>query len=119
MLVQASAFLREIGGRGPLTKYDGVVDTRAYWPAVAGFGLSPTALEKLAECPFRFFAGRMLDLEELGEPEGESMLTPQEVGILYHDILEQYHRHGDLDRQLSAGAEKFAASRSIRYPVLW
>jgi ATP-dependent helicase/nuclease subunit B len=119
MLVQAVAFLREIGTRGPLTKYDGVVDTRAYWPAVAGFGLSPTALEKLAECPFRYFAGRMLDLEELDEPEGESVLRPQEIGVLYHEILEQYHLHGDLEKQLAAAFEKFAATRSIRYPVLW
>jgi ATP-dependent helicase/nuclease subunit B len=119
MLVQAGSFLREIGNRGPLTKYDGVVDTRAYWPALAGFGLSPTALEKLAECPFRYFAGRMLDLEELEEPEGESMLLPREIGTLYHDILEQYHRHGDLEKQIAAAFLRFAESRSIRYPVLW
>ena len=92
MLVQATSFLRELEKRGPLTRYDGVVDASHYWPAVASFGLSPSALERLAECPFRFFAGRMLDLEELEEPEGESELTSIETGVVYHDILEQYHR---------------------------
>lgn len=119
MLVQAGAFLRQIERRGELTPFDGVVDTRSYWPSVAGFGISPTALERLAECPFRFFAHGMLDLEELEEPEGESSLLPLEVGDIYHDILEQYYRHGDLARQIAEGLKRFEALRSIRYPVLW
>jgi ATP-dependent helicase/nuclease subunit B len=127
MLVQATTFLREIEKRGPLTPFDGVVDASHYWPSVASFGLSPSALERLAECPFRFFAGRMLDLEELEEPEGESMLTSIETGLVYHDILEQYHRalikaEGkgiDLGRQLEEGFQRFEKTRSIRYPVLW
>src|SRR5205823_7858093 len=60
MLVQATTFLSHIERRGELTKYDGVVDTRTYWPSVASFGLSPTALERLADCPFRYFAHGML-----------------------------------------------------------
>jgi len=119
MLVQGGAFLKQIERRGELTKYDGVVDTRAYWPSVAGFGISPTALERMADCPFRFFAHGMLDLEELEEPEGESMLSPLEVGNLYHDVLEQFHRHGDLEKQIAEGLRRFEATRSIRYPVLW
>jgi ATP-dependent helicase/nuclease subunit B len=119
MLVQATTFLSQIERRGELTKFDGLVDTRTYWPAVAGFGLSPTALERLAVCPFRFFAHGMLDLEELDEPEGESMLLPFEFGDIYHDVLERYHRHGDLETQIGEGFRRFEASRSIRYPVLW
>ena len=119
MLVQATTFLSQIERRGELTKFDGLVDTRAYWPSVASFGLSPTALERLAECPFRFFAHGMLDLEELDEPEGESSILPLEVGDIYHDILEQYHRQGDLEKQIAEGLRRFEATRSIRYPVLW
>ncbi len=118
-LVDALAFLKEIETRGKLTAYDGVVDTRTYWPQLAGFGISPTALERLAECPFKFYAQGPLGLEELEEPEGESMLSPLEVGEIYHDILEQYHRKGGLERQLAEGFARFEASRSIRYPVLW
>ncbi len=61
----------------------------------------------------------MLSLEELDEPEGESMITPLEVGNLYHEILEQYHKKGDLARRVADGFASFEASRSIRYPVLW
>jgi ATP-dependent helicase/nuclease subunit B len=118
-LVAAKTFIREIEKREGLTPFDGVVDTRSYWPSVAGFGLSPTALERLASCPFKFFAHGMLDLEDLEEPEGESMLSPLEIGDIYHGVLENYHREGDLDRRLAEGFAHFEGSRSIRYPVLW
>jgi ATP-dependent helicase/nuclease subunit B len=118
-LVAAKAFLRQIEKRGALTPYDGVVDTSKYWPKVAEFGISPTALERLAECPFKFFAHGMLDLEDLGEPEGESMLSPLEIGEIYHAVLEDYYRHGNLDKQLAAGFASFEKSRTLRYPVLW
>lgn len=119
VLDRATAFIEAIEGKGKPTPYDGLVDTRAYWPKLAGFGISPTSLERLAECPFKYFAHGMLSLEELEEPEGESMITPLEVGNLYHEILEQYHKKGDLDRRLKEGFARFEASRSIRYPVLW
>lgn len=119
MLVQAVSFLGQVERRGPLTKFDGLVDTGEYWPAVAAYGLSPTSLERLAECPFRYFAHGLLDLEELGEPEGESALLPLEAGDIYHDILEQFHRHGDLEKEIAEGLRRFEATRSIRYPVLW
>jgi len=118
-LLDALSFLRGIEARGALTKYDGLVNAASYWNSVAAFGFSPTSLEKLAECPFRFFASRMLDLEELPEPEGESAVTAQESGAIYHDVLEHYHREGDLERRLEEGFRRFEASRSIRYPVLW
>jgi ATP-dependent helicase/nuclease subunit B len=119
MLVQAGGFLRQIERRGELTKFDGVVDTRTYWPSLAGHGISPTALERLAGCPFRFFAHGMLDLEELEEPEGESSVLPLEVGDIYHDVLEQYHRHGNLEKRIAEGLKRFEDTRTIRYPVLW
>ncbi|MBV8881027.1 MAG: PD-(D/E)XK nuclease family protein, partial [Planctomycetaceae bacterium] len=119
LLVNATQFIQSIERRGKPTPYDGLVDTRSYWPMLTGYGISPTALERLAECPFKFFAHGMLSLEELEEPEGESMITPLEVGNLYHEILEQYHRKGALERRLADGFASFEASRSIRYPVLW
>lgn len=118
-LVAAKAFIREIETREGPTPFDGIVDTRSYWPAVAGFGISPTALERMATCPFKYFAHGMLDLEDLDEPEAEEMLSPLEIGDIYHDVLENYHRHGDFDAQLAAGFKRFEGSRSIRYPVLW
>jgi ATP-dependent helicase/nuclease subunit B len=118
-LIEATSFLRKIQSRGALTEFDGVVDARDYWNRVAAYGLSPTPLERLAECPFRFFAQRMLGLEELDEPEGEDFLSPLEIGQLYHDVLEKFHARGGLDRRLEECFREFEASRSIRYPVLW
>ena len=119
MLVQATSFLEAVDSRKGLTKYDGVVDARAYWQAVASLGLSPTALERLAECPFRYFASRMLDLERLEEPEAQDALAPVEIGQIYHDVLERFHRDGDLEKRLDETFAEFETSRSIRYPVLW
>lgn len=119
MLVDALSVLRKIESRGPLTEHDGVVDAVAYWNSVASYGISPTPLERLAECPFRYFGQHMLRLEELDEPEGEDLLTPLEIGQLYHDVLERFHRKGDLDGQFETTFAEFEKSRSIRYPVLW
>ncbi len=120
MLVDATSVLRKIESRGPLTEHDGVVDAGAYWNSVASYGLSPTPLERLSECPFRFFAQQMLRLEELVEPEGEDMLSPLEIGHLYHDVLERFHKRGDdLDGRLEKSFAEFQKTRSIRYPVLW
>jgi ATP-dependent helicase/nuclease subunit B len=119
MLVDSGAVLRKIESRGPLTEHDGVVDSVAYWNSVASHGISPTPLERLSECPFRYFAQQMLRLEELNEPEGENMLSPLEVGQLYHDVLERYYRKGGLEEQFEACFAQFEKTRSIRYPVLW
>ncbi len=121
MLVDAAAFLRQVESRGPLTPYDGLVDAAGYWHAAASHGLSPTALERLAECPFEYFAAKMLDLEELDEPESEEGIMALEVGRIYHDFLEDYYRagDGDFDGRLRAAFERFEKTRSIRYPVYW
>jgi ATP-dependent helicase/nuclease subunit B len=121
MLVNALGFLRTIESRGDPTPFDGVVDSREYWQSLAGYGISPTALEKLAECPFRYFASRMLDLEELEAPELEQELLPVEIGQIYHDVLERYRRPPGqtLDRALEGSFHELEERRSIRYPVLW
>jgi RecB family exonuclease len=116
---RARGFLEAIERRGPLTPYDGLVDTRTYWPKLASAGISPTSLERLAECPFKYFAHGMLGLEELDEPEGETALSPLETGDLYHAVLEEFHKKGDLDRRLADAFRGFEGGRSIRYPVLW
>ncbi len=121
MLVNGEAFLRAIGGRGPLTPYDGRVDARAYWSALAAHGISPSALEKLSECPFRYFAAQALDLEDLEEPEAAGALEPVEIGQAYHTALERFHRGGgrDLEGAIASAFADLEASRTIRFPVLW
>lgn len=50
---------------------------------------SPTDLEKLGQCPFRYFAGRLLKLEPAAEPEPQ--LDARRTGSLQHEILEDFY----------------------------
>ncbi len=50
---------------------------------------SPTALERYAKCPFRYFADKVLELDPLKLPEPG--LERTEAGTLVHSILEKYH----------------------------
>lgn len=49
---------------------------------------TPSELESYLLCPFRFYAESFLGLKEL--PEWEPEMTPREIGILMHRILERY-----------------------------
>lgn len=57
---------------------------------------SATSLETYAQCPFRFFIGNVLRLEDL--PDGEQNLSPADRGSAVHDILSTFYR-----RWLAAG----------------
>jgi RecB family exonuclease len=48
-------------------------------------------VERYLDCPFKYFAGRVLGLEE--EREDESGLTPQERGQLLHEVFERFFGH--------------------------
>ncbi|UPT74713.1 MAG: PD-(D/E)XK nuclease family protein [Elusimicrobiota bacterium] len=54
-------------------------------------GLSPTALDLYATCPFRFFAARVLGLGEREEASDRGELTPQARGTVYHAVLEKFY----------------------------
>lgn len=80
---------------GRATAYDGILGKES--PVVERLrrdGLSPTGLEMLAMCPFRFLVQRALDLEPLREAEeGIDRLF---LGTLYHAALERYYQ-ADVD----------------------
>lgn len=54
-------------------------------------GLSPTALDLYATCPFRFFAARVLGLGDREEGSDRGELTPQARGLVYHAVLERFY----------------------------
>jgi ATP-dependent helicase/nuclease subunit B len=60
---------------------------------LAGFAeLSPTALERYAECPFRFFAQEVLGARPAApEDEEEADLDPRAIGTLEHLMLERLY----------------------------
>ena len=59
----------------------------SYWKRFSERGLSPTALETYARCPFQFFARHVLGLEPLDRPEEVLGPSPAEFGELGHGIL--------------------------------
>ncbi len=50
-------------------------------------------LDRFVECPFKYFAGTVLSLDE--EMEEESALTPRERGTLLHSLFEKFYREWD------------------------
>jgi RecB family exonuclease/inactivated superfamily I helicase len=49
-----------------------------------------SALDRYADCPFKFFVGSVLRLDE--EPTEEPALTPRERGTLLHSLFEKFYR---------------------------
>jgi ATP-dependent helicase/DNAse subunit B len=77
-----------------LTAYDGIVgDMSQWWEKRACRGISPTALESFGICPFKFFMGKVLELESLEEPEKIDVIAAVDLGSLYHGILKDFYGH--------------------------
>ncbi len=74
-----------------LLPYDGALaDFAGYWKHFSERGLSPTALETYARCPFQFFARHVLGLEPLDRPEEILGPSPAQFGELGHEILNKF-----------------------------
>ncbi|HEY3304422.1 MAG TPA: PD-(D/E)XK nuclease family protein [Candidatus Binatia bacterium] len=119
-----------------LGEHDGVVGPLAdYWKRVAGEGLSPTALEAYARCPFQFFARNLLGLERLERPEDVAGPGAADEGQIVHAILRSFYQeltdHNffsnktsiDATAILQAVSEKifreFAENNPVGYPLAW
>lgn len=110
------------------TVYDGFVREAGprLDPRRSGRAVSATALESLAQCPFRYFLQRGLGLEavEDAEPDRDRWLDPMTRGSVLHDlyaaILREVRergervdprRHGDRLRALAEA--RLAAQRAL------
>ena len=78
------------------TEYDGFVGTGLdLAPGTAhgdGRPTSPTALQSWAECPFRYFLGRVLRLQDVPRPETTEAISAIDEGSLIHAVLEEFVR---------------------------
>jgi ATP-dependent helicase/nuclease subunit B len=117
--------------------FDGMIQAPAkHWLRFAQHGLSPTALELYARCPFQYFARQVLGLEQLEIPEEVIEPSVAEAGKLGHDILKATYQvlidagHFtndssliDVDDVLSAASQdtftKYETKHPVGYPLLW
>ncbi|MDD1718798.1 MAG: PD-(D/E)XK nuclease family protein, partial [Methanoregulaceae archaeon] len=76
---------------------------------------SATSLETYAECPFHYFLGKVMGLEEL--PEIEPDLSASDRGTVIHEILSTFYRRwragGHVKVSLTAIAEATELMREI------
>jgi ATP-dependent helicase/nuclease subunit B len=74
-----------------LGAYDGLIgEASDYWETVLGRGLSPSALERYATCPFQFFATSVLRLDAEQQDKPGDPIGPLEQGTLTHRILRRW-----------------------------
>jgi ATP-dependent helicase/nuclease subunit B len=120
-----------------LLPHDGLVGELAgYWKHFAERGLSPTALETYARCPFQFFARHVLGLQPLERPEESLGPSAAEFGELGHAILNGLYKalmDGgyfagkaaaiDTDNLLVAIATRafteYESKNPVGYPLAW
>ncbi|WP_447977301.1 PD-(D/E)XK nuclease family protein [Candidatus Nitrospira bockiana] len=125
------------GGGHRLGDYDGMTGTlEVSWRALITSGVSPSALQEYATCPFRYFAKQVLRLRPLMVPESIDQLGPLELGTLAHAILrrcfEALRAHGYfagrspavdpmavLDEAARREYERFAETHPVGYPLVW
>ena len=76
--------------RRELTRWDGLIADGA--AATVARPHSAGALQDWATCPYRYFLGRILRIEERDDPRDELQITPLDKGSLIHEILEQFFK---------------------------
>jgi ATP-dependent helicase/nuclease subunit B len=110
--------------------------------ALAGLSLtktaySPTALERWAACPYRFYLHAILHLRERESPEAVERLDPRTRGQIFHDVqfrtLSALREEGALpvtrasfpqalavaERELAAAAAAFEERLAPAIPAVW
>ena len=101
--------MRVIAGSGPKRRVKMRARSEPRTPANArstgARELSVSAIETYLTCPFKFFAQRVLKLEE--ERDDEEVMDPKAQGLFVHDVFECFfHRWQDAGRRTIAHRER-------------
>ena len=109
-----------------LSEWDGLVSPGS--PQLEEVGtaespISPSALETLANCPYRYFLGRVLGISASVE-DNDGELSNMDRGLLVHEILDRFVKdEGTTEEELLAIAEEEFDSAEARgatgYHLLW
>lgn len=73
--------------------------------------LSISALETYLECPFKFFAQRVLKLEE--EPDDEEVMDPRRQGQFMHEVFEAFFTEWQAAGHRAITRENLDAARDV------
>jgi len=80
-----------------------------HWQRLTDGGLSPTSLERYAQCPFQYYASHLLRINDRLHHKTEE-LPVSVMGLLYHDVLRkvyaQFIQDGWSDLQDSSGSTR-------------
>ncbi len=121
---------------GPLGAYDGIIQSgRELFDRAQQRGFSPSALQELGACPFKYFMNRGLGLGEPDEPLSRQELPANTRGTAYHEILKLFYQHladQKLTRELFAAGAAEYIRQTVRhyypadsykrfgiYPIVW
>lgn len=132
-LAEGFRLAAELNAPGPAGPRDGLIPPPlAELAAWRKSGLSPSALDKYAVCPFQFFAGRVLGLEERDEAAERDELAASVRGQIYHGVLERFYStleeaawvgKADAAAHLERVLDRVFAENGWRalglYPLLW
>ncbi len=106
----------------PADHYDGDLQGMSFPQQTKKYSFSASQLNTYQECPFRYFASRILGL---GRQEEEDEITPMYLGNLYHKILTDYYRREPAELTLNAVTfehclqEALTDLEQFRYPPLF
>jgi len=125
-------------GESRLGAYDGITGPlEPFWAGLKGRGVSPTALQDYATCPFRYFAKQALRLNPLVIPDIEEQIGPIELGVLAHGILrlclQRLREQGYFAQPSRSTVEpsvvleeaarqvfdRFAGAHPVGFPLVW
>ena len=86
---------------------------------------SATSLQRWATCPFRYFLGNVLEIDELEDPGEAETITAADRGTLVHAVLERYFRARiegepvDIDDIADEIERRFRAQGRTGRELLW
>ena len=74
-----------------LGRFDGMLEPiDDYWQSLTSQGISPTALESYARCPFQYYASHLLHMSTAKNLLTDE-LTPSVIGTLCHSVLRKVY----------------------------
>jgi RecB family exonuclease len=104
---ESAAWLELRAGRSAIAAQQFHGAASPYRPAA----YSVSSLERYLQCPFRYFAERVLNLQE--DPEDEASLNPKEQGIFVHEVFERFFEEWNRQGHRAITPENLPRARAI------